>query len=732
MSPILDAISSSVAAMPGVATSPAQGTSGTFAATLAAARQGLSTASLSVSLSRTNGRVARVGADANAVTQNLATPPPPKKPLDKPLNHASTVPVIASSAATSVAVPGIPAVQLPVSVGGGSGSLGWMAGSDGPTQTTSHGPGSGNGQATLTPQGNYSSGTFAPTGQVASGGVLPSFTGTSSTEAAVNLPPIPASGASLQDVAPGAKLGSEAAISDGTMAKLFPGFYAASDRLGGEMVANQIGGAGIPQTPATGVTENNLNQNGLKPNGTTQPVNISAAPSQPVSGSVQTDQTAASMSSPILVASASPEVGVPVELSPAPIAQTDQANSAASSVAQANVSTQAALSSGVMSSGIIGSGIVGAQSAASSTLPASVGSPAGKAGSVAAPTLAASVAGVGARGGGRVASASLTLPSGTDSGNAAAIGSQTPFSIFFSGQGAGAESAASTLPKMTLPAKGGALGGNQTTAVGTVANSKSGGAPGGVSQPATGQNTRNATSSSGGPSPQPTARNVESGAAGAQPTVPQAGAAQAGVPQAGAPQAAAPASPAAANPQLAPPTQPALNADALSKAGGLPATAASGAPSAGSQVAQTLGAGALGPVQLAQLLNRVGQTEMRVEMNTSAFGSVQVRTVIHANDVGLVIGSEKGDLRTLLANDMPAITNTLQQQNLRLNSVSYMQGFAFSNNSSGGGDAQQQSFVPMRTPPNPGPAKAAPDDSMASATSANFGSGHSSSLSILA
>jgi flagellar hook-length control protein FliK len=135
-------------------------------------------------------------------------------------------------------------------------------------------------------------------------------------------------------------------------------------------------------------------------------------------------------------------------------------------------------------------------------------------------------------------------------------------------------------------------------------------------------------------------------------------------------------------------------------------------------------------VQLAQMISRVGQSEMRIGMNTSAFGSVEVRAVVHASDVGLVIGSEKGDLRSLLANDMPAITNTLQQQSLRLNSVNFMQGFAFSNNASGGGDSQQRSFVPQRGFVSSA-SEAAADDSMEPLPAGEFGSGNSS-LSILA
>jgi hypothetical protein len=96
------------------------------------------------------------------------------------------------------------------------------------------------------------------------------------------------------------------------------------------------------------------------------------------------------------------------------------------------------------------------------------------------------------------------------------------------------------------------------------------------------------------------------------------------------------------------------------------------------------------------MVNKAAHSEMRIGLNTSAFGSVEVRTIVHANDVGLVIGSEKGDLHSLLANDLPGIANTLQQQNLRLSQVDFQHGLAFANDFSGG-DSQQQRFVPAPT-----------------------------------
>ncbi|MBZ5679104.1 MAG: hypothetical protein LAO24_03245 [Acidobacteriia bacterium] len=111
--------------------------------------------------------------------------------------------------------------------------------------------------------------------------------------------------------------------------------------------------------------------------------------------------------------------------------------------------------------------------------------------------------------------------------------------------------------------------------------------------------------------------------------------------------------------------------------------------------APALTAPSVGPVQVAQMLSKAAHSEMRIGLNTSAFGNVEVHTTVHANDVGLVIGSEKGDLHSLLAPDLPGITHTLQQQNLQLNQVNFQNGLAFDHNSSSGGNSQQQHrFVP--------------------------------------
>ncbi len=183
---------------------------------------------------------------------------------------------------------------------------------------------------------------------------------------------------------------------------------------------------------------------------------------------------------------------------------------------------------------------------------------------------------------------------------------------------------------------------------------------------------------------QPVHRNSIPGAV--QPVVAQSGPPQASIIAASADAGRQPAASHAATPESLP----------KQTSGSLPTSAESAHLM--SSVGESPAALGMGPVQMAQIVNKATQAEMRVGLNTSAFGNVEVRTVVHASEVGLVIGSERGDLRTLLGNEIPGIANTLQQQNLRLNEVNFHQGFTFSGNLSSGSDSQPRSFTPPPVP----------------------------------
>jgi hypothetical protein len=283
----------------------------------------------------------------------------------------------------------------------------------------------------------------------------------------------------------------------------------------------------------------------------------------------------------------------------------------------------------------------------------------------------------------------LTSATGSNSATTSPIASQTPFSVFFSNAGPGTESAASALPKIVTPVNASAIhlpnsSLTNSSAAGTPgASAAQAGPQGAASQNSSAKDTLSGTGSGSSPAGQALHRETDQSITGLAVASSQPAA------------IAAPAPPAASGITASP---VALAADSVAKPETLPAPAPESPVIMAPAPPPTSPTAIPGPVQVAQMMNRVGQSEMRIGMNTSAFGTVDVRTVVHASDVGLIIGSEKGDLRGLMSNEMPGISNSLQQQNLRLNSVSFMQGFASSGNGngSGGGDSQQRFFVPQR------------------------------------
>jgi hypothetical protein len=270
----------------------------------------------------------------------------------------------------------------------------------------------------------------------------------------------------------------------------------------------------------------------------------------------------------------------------------------------------------------------------------------------------------------------LVIPSESVGSKEWTVNRATPFSVFFSDPAAATESAASTLPKMILPPSNSTIPTNHTLVA--PANPASSTTEQGIKPAAAPQNSKQSSAGSdsgNSPNTQSPRTNVDANLA-----------VEALMPQSSTGPAPVTASSAGA----------ALAASAPPNSNSLPQPQALAAPSSGAPPAAPPALpepAAVGPVQAAQIVNRLGQSEMRVGLNTTAFGGVEVRTVIHTSDVGVIIGSEKGDLRALLANDLPAIANTLQQQNLRLSSVNFMQGFASSSNGSGGG-SQSRSFTP--------------------------------------
>jgi len=277
---------------------------------------------------------------------------------------------------------------------------------------------------------------------------------------------------------------------------------------------------------------------------------------------------------------------------------------------------------------------------------------------------------------------STSTPSSESAADDSPLAGQTPFSVFFSSPGPGTEAAAATLPKVVVPVTNEAVRNASTVGVQASSASSQGAAPENLSSSSASGAAKNAQSMGSSVASQASSvihgsAEVASGAGSATATQNSAAAI---VP------AATVSSSVTSLPSSIALPQPASQIPQSPQSENAPeGSAPSVVPPP-----PTLVATPPGPVQVAQMANRVGQSEMRIGMNTSSFGSVEVRTVVHASDVGLTIGSERGDLRGLMTSEIPALSNSLQQQNLRLNSVHFMQGQGFSNPSFSGGSAQQQ------------------------------------------
>ena len=75
------------------------------------------------------------------------------------------------------------------------------------------------------------------------------------------------------------------------------------------------------------------------------------------------------------------------------------------------------------------------------------------------------------------------------------------------------------------------------------------------------------------------------------------------------------------------------------------------------------------PVHAARFMPGGNESEMRVGLRTENFGAVQVHTTVSEKQVELALGSERGDLRSLITTDLPNLQATLQQHDLRLHEL---------------------------------------------------------------
>ncbi len=69
------------------------------------------------------------------------------------------------------------------------------------------------------------------------------------------------------------------------------------------------------------------------------------------------------------------------------------------------------------------------------------------------------------------------------------------------------------------------------------------------------------------------------------------------------------------------------------------------------------------------MLERMGQTEMRVGVNTAGFGSVELHASVNQDRVGAVVATNHLELRAAMMAEMPSLERAMEQHHLRLDSM---------------------------------------------------------------
>jgi len=105
-------------------------------------------------------------------------------------------------------------------------------------------------------------------------------------------------------------------------------------------------------------------------------------------------------------------------------------------------------------------------------------------------------------------------------------------------------------------------------------------------------------------------------------------------------------------------------------------------------------------VEVARLVTGVAQSEMHIGLRTQAFGNVEVHTVVRDSQVGVSVGSERGDLRSLFAPEVSGLQTTFRQQDLRFDSIRFLENSAGTTAGfSGGSNSQARSSNQQHSSP---------------------------------
>ena len=97
----------------------------------------------------------------------------------------------------------------------------------------------------------------------------------------------------------------------------------------------------------------------------------------------------------------------------------------------------------------------------------------------------------------------------------------------------------------------------------------------------------------------------------------------------------------------------------------------------------------------ARLVERAGQTELRVGIQTGEFGNVDIRTSMVRNQFTAQISVERGELGKVLAAELPNLQNKLSEQRLPMSNITLQQQAGGGSSGSGQGSRYNQATQPF-------------------------------------
>jgi len=92
---------------------------------------------------------------------------------------------------------------------------------------------------------------------------------------------------------------------------------------------------------------------------------------------------------------------------------------------------------------------------------------------------------------------------------------------------------------------------------------------------------------------------------------------------------------------------------------------------------------------------------MHIDLRSAAFGNIEVHTTVHESQIGVAVGSDRGDLHTFLSAEVPGLQAAFRQQDLRFDQIHFLgQNGGTASGLSAGADSHSGFQRPGPLPPS--------------------------------